>query len=251
VLAGRAALVSGGGNGIGRATCRQLAARGAAVVVVDIDGPAAELVAAELHACGGAAAAHAVDIANPEQVAAAVAQTLSAFERIDILVNAAGETADTPLLDNTLEEWDRMHAVNVRGAFLFIQAVGRHFVVRNGGGRIVSISSSSAFRAQRTNGGYASSKAGVVALTRTAAAELGPFGVNVNAVAPGLTRTGMTEPYLDDAEFDAAVRTGPLANLLQRVAQPDDVAEAIVFLCLDASRQITGQTIHTSAGAVV
>jgi NAD(P)-dependent dehydrogenase (short-subunit alcohol dehydrogenase family) len=238
-LAGKVAIVTGGASGIGHATVELLAERDAQVVVVDKDAaPSGLLLTA--------------DLAQPDEITRCVDEVLARLGRIDILVNCAGVTSDDPLLTMSLDAWDRIHAVNLRAAFLLIQGVGRHMVERGGGGRIVNVSSSSAFRAERTNAAYAASKAGIVALTRTAAAELGRHGINVNAVAPGLTRTPMTEPYLgDDDGFEDAVRAGPLANLLHRVSTPADVAAVIVFLCLDASRQITAQTIHTSAGAVV
>ena len=275
-LDGRVALVTGAGSGIGRATAHQLTRHGATVVVVD-KVPASTGTAMNTApvstgtamntapASAGTAATHAApadaastglvltaDIAEPSEVTGCVEAALAQFGRIDILVNNAGVTSDDPMLTMPLDAWDAIHAVNLRAAFLFIQSVGRHMIDRGGGGRIVNISSSSAFRAERTNAAYAASKAGILALTRTAAAELGPHGINVNAVAPGLTRTPMTSPYIGgDVEFDEAVRVGPLANLLHRVSTPDDVASVVVFLCLDASRQVTAQTIHTSAGAVV
>ena len=129
---------------------------------------------------------------------------------------------------------------------LLMQEVARHMIERGEGGRIVNVSSSSAFRA-RSHVAYASSKAAIVQLSRSAAAELAPHGINVNAVAPGLTRTGMT----GDRDIDEDARSGHLSNLFGRAAEPPDVAAAIVFLCLPESRQITAQTIHTSAGLVV
>ena len=129
---------------------------------------------------------------------------------------------------------------------LLMQEVARHMIERGEGGRIVNVSSSSAFRA-RSHVAYASSKAAIVQLSRSAAAELAPHGINVNAVAPGLTRTGMT----GDRDIDEDARDGHLSNLFGRAAEPPDVAAAIVFLCLPESRQITAQTIHTSAGLVV
>jgi len=129
---------------------------------------------------------------------------------------------------------------------------GRHMVARGGGGKIVNVSSSSAFRAMQSNTAYGSSKAGLVQLTRSAAAELGRYDINVNAVAPGLTDTAMTAPMFRDTDaMQKAVTRGPLANVFRRPSEAADVAEAIVFLCLPGSRQITAQTIHTSAGAVV
>jgi NAD(P)-dependent dehydrogenase (short-subunit alcohol dehydrogenase family) len=124
-------------------------------------------------------------------------------------------------------------------------------VERGGGGRIISVSSSAGFRAVFTHPVYSSSKAGIDALTRSMASALGEHGINVNAVAPGLTATRMGAGIGDEAAQQRAVESGPLANLLQRVSQPEDVAEVIAFLCLPESRQITGQTIHTSAGNVV
>ena len=250
-LSGKVALVTGAASGIGRATATILAAAGASVAVVDrVEG--ANVVAKQIEADGGTAIGVVADVALPEEVARCVDEVLARFGRIDILVNDAGVTTDTPLLQLTTEEWDFMHAVNTRAPFLFVQAVARKMVERGEGGKIVNVSSSSAFRGERSNAAYGSSKAGINALTRSAAAELGQFGINVNSVAPGLTRTGMTEPYIGgDAEFIAAVSSGPLANFLRRHSEPEDVANVIVFLCTDAARQVTGQVIHTSAGAVV
>jgi NAD(P)-dependent dehydrogenase (short-subunit alcohol dehydrogenase family) len=122
---------------------------------------------------------------------------------------------------------------------------------RGGGGRIVNLSSSSAFRARNSPMAYATSKAALVQLTRSAAAELGRYDINVNAIAPGITATGMTQGFGDGAALERIASAGPLENLFHRVSQPEDVAAAVLFLCIPASRQITGQTIHTSAGAVV
>jgi NAD(P)-dependent dehydrogenase (short-subunit alcohol dehydrogenase family) len=251
-LAGKVALVTGGGAGIGRAASLRLAQLGASIAVVDRDGAAASTVAKEIEADGGTALALVVDLSQPADVTRTVAEVIDRFGRIDILVNNAGVASDETLLDQTLESWEFIQAVNLRAPFMLIQAVGRHMVERGGGGKIVNLSSSSAFRGERSNASYGASKAGIGALTRTAAAELGRHDVNVNAVAPGLTRTQLTEPYIGGRDdFQAAVATGPLANLLGRHSEPEDVANVIVFLCTDAARQVTGQIIHTSAGAVV
>src|SRR5580704_13615991 len=134
-----------------------------------------------------------------------------------------------------------------------VQKMGRIDILINaaGVGRIVNISSSSAFRARNSPVAYASSKAAIVQLTRSAAAELAQYDINVNAVAPGFTITGMTRALGGEESFQRAVSSGPLENLFHRPSQPEDVAEAIVFLCLPGSRQINAQTIHTSAGAVI
>jgi NAD(P)-dependent dehydrogenase (short-subunit alcohol dehydrogenase family) len=150
------------------------------------------------------------------------------------------------LFEVTEEAWDRVHAVNLRAPFFYIQAVARHVVERGGGGRIISVSSASGFRAVFAHPVYSSSKAGIDALTRTMATALGEHGISVNAVAPGLTATRMGAGVGDDAAPQRAVESGPLANLLRRVSQPEDVAEVIAFLCLPESRQITGQTIQSS-----
>ncbi|MBY0400629.1 SDR family oxidoreductase, partial [Myxococcota bacterium] len=171
---------------------------------------------------------------------------------IDILVNAAGiagEEAD--VLTQSEANWDRVLAIDLKAPFRLIQEVGRHMVARGGGGRIVNVTSSSAHRARRVMAPYGAAKAGLAQLTRTAAADLGRYDINVNAVAPGVTMTPMTATIGDEAEFAKVIAEGPLANLLGRASKAEDVADAIVYLCLPGSRQITGQTIHTSAGAIV
>ena len=251
-LSGQAALVTGGASGIGRATVLALLQAGAAVAVLDRDEAGVNAVAEQGRQAGGTAVALQVDLADTGQIPAVVARAIQQLGRIDLLVNCAGVTGRfQSLLEIEEENWDFVHTVNLKAPLLLMKHVARHMIERGGGGRIVNISSSSAFRARNSPIAYASAKAALVQLTRSAAAELGPHNINVNAVAPGITATGMTRVLGDAEALQRVASSGPLENLFHRVSQPEDVAAAILFLCLPSSRQITGQTIHTSAGAVV
>ena len=251
-LSGKVALVTGGASGIGRATVAGLLQVGAAVAVLDRDEAGVNAVAEQGRQAGGKTLALPVDLANTKQIPDVVARVIQQLGRIDMLINCAGVTGRfQTLLEMEEENWDFVQTVNLKAAMLMMRYVARHMIERGGGGRIVNISSSSAFRARNSPIAYASSKAALVQLTRSAAAELGTHDINVNAVAPGITATGMTRAIGDAEALQRVASSGPLENLFHRVSQPEDVAAAIVFLCLPGSRQITGQTIHTSAGAVV
>jgi NAD(P)-dependent dehydrogenase (short-subunit alcohol dehydrogenase family) len=250
-LSGKVAIVTGGASGIGRATVLALARADAAVAVLDRDEAGANEVAEQARQAGGKALAIAIDLANTKLIDGVVESVIQRLGRVDILVNCAGIARFQSLLDSDEQTWDLIHTVNLKAPMLMMKRVARHMIERGGGGRIVNISSSSAFRAQNSPIAYASSKAGIVQLTRSAAAELGKHDINVNAIAPGITATAMTRMLGNAEALQNAASSGPLENLFHRVSQPEDVAAAILFLCLPASRQITGQTIHTSAGAVV
>lgn len=224
---------------------------GAAVAVLDKDLSGARAVAEEIEAAGGTATQFEVDLSDMAGIPAVVGLVLQWGQRIDILVNSAGVSGSVRLLDMTEEALDFVLAVNLKAPVMLMREVGRHMVDRGGGGRIVNLGSSAAFRARASSPHYAASKAALSAVTRTAASELGPYDINVNAVAPGLTKTPMTRGFGDDEDFERAASEGPLANLLGRASQAEDVAAVITFLCLPESRQITAQTIHTSAGLVV
>ena len=251
-LQGKGALVTGGASGIGRATVLALAQAGATVAVLDRDENGVHATVALVKQSGANAIAVPMDLAKTTEIAPTVARVLEQLGRIDILINCAGVTGRfQTLLEMEEQNWDFVLSVNLKAAMLLMKHVARHMIERGGGGRIVNISSSSAFRARNSPIAYASSKAALVQLTRSTAAELGPHDINVNAVAPGITATAMTQVIGDAEALQRVASSGPLENLFHRVSQPDDVAGAILFLCLPASRQITGQTIHTSAGAVV
>ncbi len=250
-LEGRTALVTGAAEGIGRACAIALAGQGASLVLVD-DAPTLEGVAAEFASQSGAVRFVTADFGAPQDFPRWFQQVAAAPAGIDILVNAKSASSDgSSLLADHDDDWKRVHATNVDAPRVLMQLVGRQMVERGRGGRIVSISSSSAFRGKVVRLSYGCSKAALNALTRIAAAQLAEHDINVNAVAPGVTRSALQRKLRNEDQMLAAVSAGPLENFFHRVSEPEDVAAAVLFLCLPGSRQVTGQVIHTSAGTIV
>jgi NAD(P)-dependent dehydrogenase (short-subunit alcohol dehydrogenase family) len=236
------ALVTGGASGIGRATVLALLGAGATVAILDRDEPGVKEIVEEGRKSGGKTHPVLFDLTRTKEIGDVVAAVVRDLGRIDILINCAGVAGRTrTLLEMDEESWDFIHTVNIKAPMLLLKHVAR----------VVNLSSSSAFRARQSPMAYATSKAAIVQLTRCAAAELAQHNINVNAVAPGFTITGMTRALGGEETFQRAVSSGPLENLFHRPSQPEDVAAAILFLCLPASRQVNAQTIHTSAGAVI
>jgi 3-oxoacyl-[acyl-carrier protein] reductase len=247
-LAGRVALVTGGGRGIGEATCRLLAQQGAAVAVVDRDEePAIEVVRA-IEGAGGRALALACDVVERSEVEAAVQGVVDTYGRLDILVACAGVTRDNLLFKMTDEDWDAVMATHLRGSFLAARAAQRHMVAQRYGKMVFTSSTSALGRRGQAN--YAAAKAGLQGFARTLAIELGPFNVNVNVVAPGFIETRMTRATAARMEVDfeqyKAQRAAEIP--LRRVGQPEDVANVIAFLVSDAAAYVSGQTIYVAGG---
>jgi 3-oxoacyl-[acyl-carrier protein] reductase len=243
---GKVALVTGAASGIGRACALEFARGGADVVVVDSAGEVA-LAQAEnlLKAAGGRVVSFRADVSEHARAAPLVEETIARLGRLDILVNAAGTTSDAPLWEMTEEQWLHVLDVNLKGAFSYTQAAARLFRARRAG-RVVNVASIEALRGRFGLANYAASKAGLIALTRSAAAELGRFGVNVNAVAPGFIRTPMVE------RLPERVREQALAeSALGRMGEPEDVAHAVAFLCSERARHITGAVLRVDGGQLL
>jgi 3-oxoacyl-[acyl-carrier protein] reductase len=240
-LKNRVAIVTGGGQGIGRAICLTFAREGARIAIAEQNRASAEAVAEEVRAFGiGAIAIH-TDVSDGDAVRVMVSQTLSTFERIDILVNNAGIFSHTPIEECTEAEWDRIMAVNLKGPFLCSQAV-MEIMRKQKSGRIINLGSI----AGRVGGlfasaPYASSKAGVMCLTKSFARHLGQYGITINAIAPGVAKTEMTK---DHPEMTPQIPLG-------RVADPQEVANVALFLASDEGSYLTGVIIDVNGGMLM
>jgi len=247
-LEGRVALVTGAGRGIGAATARRLAADGAAVAVADLDEVQAKDTAEALRTSGGRAIGIGADVASRDQVEAAVECTVAELGRLDILVNNAGVIRDNLLFKMSEADWDTVMNVHLKGAFLCAQAAQKHMVAQRYG-KIVNLSSTSAL-GNRGQANYSAAKAGLQGFTKTLAIELGPFNINVNAIAPGFIATDMTAETArrvgtDFASFQAAIAA---QVPLRRIGQPEDIANAVAFLAGDEASYVTGQVLYVSGG---
>ena len=242
---GRTAIVTGGGRGIGEATAQRLASEGANVAVVDRDLDVAESVALGI---GEQAMAIACDVALREEVDAAVEKVVTQFGGLDIVVCCAGLTRDNLLFRMTDEDWSSVVATHLTGSFLFTRAAQAH-MVKARYGKIVFLSSTSAW-GNRGQTNYSAVKAGLQGMARTLAIELGPFGINVNAVAPGFVETRMTAAVAErlGVSFED-FKKGMLERIPRRIlGQPSHIAAIIAFLCSDDADYVSGETIVASGG---
>ena len=242
LLEGKNAVVTGSGQGIGRAIALKLAEQGANVVTSDVVEATATQVAAEVQALGRKSLAVVCDVRQADQCEALIAKTIEALGSIDILVNNAGVTRDNLIMRMKEEDWDFVIAINLKGVFNCSKAVVRP-MMKQRSGRIINISSVVGLMGNAGQVNYSASKAGVIGITKTLAKELGSRGIGVNAVAPGFIQTAMTDKLSDEAKEQ-------LKQMIpfQELGTADDVANAVLFLASPAARYITGQVLSVDGG---
>ncbi|MCW2752921.1 MAG: short-chain dehydrogenase/reductase [Marmoricola sp.] len=247
---GRVAIITGAARGIGAGTAKRFAEEGAAVAIFDINEEQAAGTAAGL---GGAAKSIGVgvDVTDSASVDAGVARVLDELGGLHVIINNAGITRDNLLFKLSEDDWDAVMNVHLKGAFLMSRAAQKTFVEQKYG-KILNLSSVSA-NGNRGQANYSAAKAGVQGFTRTLALELGPFGVNVNAIAPGFIATEMTDDTARRLKIDVEEfrKLNAEANPVRRVGFPEDIAAAAAFLCSDEASYITGQTLYVDGGAKI
>ena len=238
--------VTGASRGIGKAIALEMAKNGADVAICySSDGEAAEAVCTEIHALGRDAQAYRCDVSDYQQCSDTVKAAIAHFGRLDVLVNNAGITKDNLLLMMKEEEFDRVIATNLKGAFNMMKHVGAHFLKRKQG-TIINIASVSGMMGNAGQANYAAAKAGLIGLTKTAARELAARGITCNAIAPGFITTDMTQ-QLTDKQRENIIATIPL----KRMGQPEDIANLAVFLASPLAAYITGEVIKVDGGIYI
>jgi NAD(P)-dependent dehydrogenase (short-subunit alcohol dehydrogenase family) len=239
----KVALITGAGQGIGREIALRFAKEGARVVVADLNEQHAAAVAVEIRAAGGKATGLEIDVTQPTMIGAAIDETLRRFGRLDVLVNNAGIGSNQPVLEMSLEEWERNLRVNLTGTFLCAQAAGR-VMVKQGAGRIINIASISGQRGGVGRAAYGAAKAGVIQLTRVMAVELAPLGVGVNAISPGPIDTDQSRGTHTPDTRRAYLERIPL----KRYGAGAEIAAAAVFLASDDASFVIGHILNVDGG---
>jgi NAD(P)-dependent dehydrogenase (short-subunit alcohol dehydrogenase family) len=265
-LNGKIAIVTGGGQGIGKAVAVKLAEAGATVIVADVNEKTASATANEIRSSGANAKAFVIDLSDVGAIKDMASKVAEEFAGIDILVNNAGVVQTKPFLEITEEEWDRIIDINQKGVFFCMQAVAEQMIrkipddVKSAGrsktsyGKMVNLSSISGRRGRDVQPHYGASKAAVISLTQSAALAFAPYNINVNAIAPGVVHT----PMWDLVEKERSrLMGGPPGTAtkafedripLKRLGKPENMADAIVFLCSPDADYITGQTLNVDGG---
>ena len=247
-LEGKVALVTGASRGIGKAIALTLAREGARVAVNYVNGALeANSVVEEIKTNGGKAISIMADVSQKTQVQKMISHVIKSYGRLDILVNNAGILIPTNLMDTSEEEWDRVMEVNLKGPFLCTQEVAKQ-MIKQKYGKIINISSISGLGCAPTGeGAYGCAKAGLIMLNSVAAQDLGPFGINVNAIAPGWIQTDMTKGKSKGIADEINKRKTALAAM-RRIGDPRDIANVALFLASDDSNFISGQLIVADGG---
>jgi NAD(P)-dependent dehydrogenase (short-subunit alcohol dehydrogenase family) len=246
-LSGQVAIVTGGLRGIGRVCAQTLLAAGAKVVIADLDTSQAETTLAEISAdSAGPVQAFQLDVSNPDHCRQLMQKTVQDFGRLDILINCAAVFIQQPALEMAAAQWQQLFAVNVHGAYFCAQAFARQLLQQQRGGAIVNISSISATHMMPGRAGYAASKAALNALTQALAFEWARHNIRVNAIAPSHVNTPRIRQVAQQGQLDLAAIAGRIP--MGRIAEPEEIAEAVLFLCSRQARFITGQIIAVDGG---
>jgi 3-oxoacyl-[acyl-carrier protein] reductase len=245
-LENHTAIITGAGQGIGRTLAIAFACEGAKVVIADINKENALAVKDEIRAAGGSALVTQTDVSNEDSVQAMIENCLGEFKNVDILVNNAGIYPVSSVEQMPEEEWDRVIGTNLIGTFLCSRAVART-LLRQGSGRVISITSGRAFQGAKNAAHYASSKAGIIGFSKSLALELAPRGITVNVICPAITDTAQPRGHQTEEQLYAQAAKIPLG----RIGQPEDLVGTAVFLASAAAAFITGQTLIVNGGSIM